>query len=57
MRNIILWSPRILGIAIALFLAVFALDAFGPGRSIQASILEFLVHIIPSLCLLGAIAI
>jgi hypothetical protein len=41
------WSPRILGILVSGFVAIFALDAVGRG--------EFLVHLIPSILLLGLV--
>jgi hypothetical protein len=43
------WSPRILGIAFALFISLFALDAFQPGQPLGQNILGFLIHLIPTL--------
>lgn len=31
--TLLLWSPRVLGLLVSLFLALFALDAFGIARS------------------------
>jgi len=50
-RKLLLWSPRILGILVALFLGVFALDAVGEGIS------AFLLHAAPALLLLLVVAV
>src|SRR5262249_19066637 len=46
---ILLWAPRIAGIGVALFLAVFALDA--------ETVPGFLIHLAPSLVVVAAVAI
>jgi hypothetical protein len=46
-RNVIIWAPRILGIAVTLFLAVFALDAFD-GRSLAETLPAFAIHLVPA---------
>ena len=51
-----LWTPRIAGIAMSLFLALFALDAFDEARGLEA-LRAFLIHLIPALSVLGAVAI
>lgn len=50
-RKLLLWSPRILGILVAVFLGVFALDAFDEG------IPAFLLHLAPALLLLLLVAL
>lgn len=45
-RKLLLWSPRILGMLVAAFLGVFALDALDEG------IASFLLHLAPALLLL-----
>ena len=50
-RKLLLWSPRILGILVAGFLGVFALDAFHEGIS------AFLLHLAPTLLLLLVVAV
>lgn len=47
--NALLWTPRVAGIGVALFLAMFALDA--------ETIPGFLIHLAPSFLVLAAIAI
>ncbi|NIP18389.1 MAG: hypothetical protein GWM87_09710 [Xanthomonadales bacterium] len=56
-RKILMWSPRILGILLALFLGVFALDAFGEGTSLASALIEFLIHLVPTYLLLIIVAI
>lgn len=50
--KIIYWTPRLLGIAAILFISVFALDAFGHDKSIWAELVDFAIHLIPSIFLL-----
>lgn len=45
--------PRILGITVALFVAIFALDALGPGKPISG----FVIHLLPALTLLAIVAV
>ena len=45
------WLPRILGIGVALFVALFALDAVGEGAG------SLVIHAIPSLLILAIVAI
>ncbi|MBI2616142.1 MAG: hypothetical protein HYW52_10825 [Gemmatimonadetes bacterium] len=33
-RTLLLWSPRVLGILVSLFLGMFALDAFSEGKGL-----------------------
>ena len=53
---LLLWIPRVLGIAVALFLAAFALDVFGEKRGVLATALALLVHLLPALLVLAAVA-
>ncbi len=50
-RRALLWSPRILGICNALFLALFAMDALAEGP------LALLIHAAPALFLLLVVAL
>jgi hypothetical protein len=54
---LLLWSPRILGILVSLFLSLFALDALGPGKSLLEAGRDFLIHVSPMLVLLGVVAL
>jgi hypothetical protein len=51
------WSPRILGTLVCLFLSLFALDAFGGGRTFGEALPDYLRHVAPAAILLGVIAL
>jgi len=53
----LLWTPRIAGIAMGLFLALFAFDAFREAQSAFQAIPAFLMHLIPSAVVLGGVAL
>jgi hypothetical protein len=48
MKRLLFWSPRVLCIAFALFLSLFALDVFSEGLSWWKTILALLIHLIPT---------
>jgi CHASE2 domain-containing sensor protein len=52
----LLWAPRMVGIAMALFLSLFALDAFD-GRPFLTALPGFLIHVIPAGVVLAAVAL
>jgi hypothetical protein len=56
-QRLLFWAPRALGLAFSLFLAVFALDAFSDRQPLLDAILEFLVHLLPSLVVATLVAI
>jgi CHASE2 domain-containing sensor protein len=47
-RTILLWGARFFGIALTAFFAVFALDAFEPGKPLPRALIDFAVHLIPA---------
>ena len=49
------WLPRILGMAVALFVGLFALDAFGQGRPLAQALGDFAIHLIPALVVLAVV--
>ena len=54
LRTWLLWAPRAFGIALALFLGLFALDAFtGPPSWTMAP--AFAMHLVPALIVAGAV--
>jgi hypothetical protein len=55
--RVLLWSPRILGMLMSLFLSLFALDAFSAGRPFSGSLSDFVIHLVPALLLLAIVAI
>jgi hypothetical protein len=56
-RSALYWVPRILGIASALFLAVFALDVFAEGYDFGELLIALFMHLIPSFIILLFIGI
>ena len=51
-QDMVRWIPRVLGVAMVLFLGMFASDAFQGDASIGDKVLDFLMHVIPAgLCL------
>ena len=53
--TVVLWAPRLAGLALALFLSLFALDAFTGTASGAGP--EFLVHLAPALLVAGTVAV
>jgi hypothetical protein len=49
--RLLLWSPRILGILVSLFIGLFALDAFSQGKPLFEAISDFVIHLIPAFIL------
>src|SRR5262245_28514368 len=49
-QRLLFWAPRVLGILVALYLGLFALDATDEGT------VAVLVHLIPSFILLALVA-
>ncbi|MDD3642280.1 MAG: hypothetical protein PHQ19_02305 [Candidatus Krumholzibacteria bacterium] len=45
--DVLRWCPRVLGICVAVFIGLFALDSVGDG------IVPFLIHLIPAFALLA----
>ena len=54
--SLLLWSPRIVGILVSLFIGMFALDAFSQGKPFFQALPDFLIHLIPALVLLAIVA-
>ena len=50
-RKVLLWTPRLLLIAFALFLVIFSFDVFEEGKSVTEIAIEFMQHNIPTLLL------
>jgi hypothetical protein len=55
--TLLLWSPRILGIAVSCFIGLFALDAFSDGAPMREAMTAFVIHLLPALALLAIVAI
>ena len=54
--RLLLWSPRVLGILMAAFLGMFALDAFGEGKLLIQALADFAIHLVPAIMLLAIVA-
>ena len=47
-KKFLYWLPRILGILFALFISIFALDAFSEGIPFPEAMVGFLIHLVPT---------
>jgi hypothetical protein len=57
LRQAVHWAPRVLGVIFALFLSLFSFDVFGMGLSPLEALGAFLIHSLPTLGLLAAVAL
>ena len=53
---LLLWGPRVAGLVLSAFLALFAVDAF-TGRSVVEGLGAFAIHLLPSALVLAIVAI
>jgi hypothetical protein len=53
--TLLLWSPRIAGILVSLFIGMFALDAFSEGKPFVQALPDFVIHLIPAFVLLAIV--
>jgi hypothetical protein len=56
-KRLLFWTPRILCVAFAFFVSLFALDVFGAGYGFFETILAFLIHLIPTGMILIALVV
>ncbi len=49
----LIWIPRILAIAFALFISMFALDVFSEGYGFPEVLLALFMHLIPTFLIIG----
>ena len=54
---LLLWTPRVLAMALALFLAMFVMDVFVEGKEFWETSGNFVTHLIPSFCVIAILAI
>jgi glucose-6-phosphate-specific signal transduction histidine kinase len=47
----------VLGIAVCLFLSIFALDSFGEGKSLAQGLADFALHVAPMVILLVVVGL
>ena len=55
-KRLLFWSPRILGIAFAIFLSLFALDVFSEGLVWWKTLLALAIHLIPTAIIVVVLA-
>lgn len=56
-KQLIYWLPRVLSIAFALFISIFALDVFGVGYSFWETVLALFMHLVPTFLVLIVLVI
>jgi glucose-6-phosphate-specific signal transduction histidine kinase len=54
---LLLWAPRVLCILYAVFISLFALDAFSPNRRLWENLLALAMHLIPTAIILIVLAL
>lgn len=57
LKQALIWSPRILLLAYAGFISLFALDAFQHGHGWLENLRDFAIHLIPVFVLLTILAL
>ena len=57
MNKAIYWTPRILGIAFAGFISLFALDVFGEYTTIGEMAIALLVHLLPTAIVVAVLVV
>ena len=55
-RATLIWMPRLAGLAMVLFLSLFALDAFSHPASPGQALLAFAIHLAPAAAVAGVVA-
>ena len=56
-RLFLFWSPRALGIAFALFISIFALDALSEGGGFWTKALAIVMHLVPTALVVIALVV
>ena len=57
LKQVLFWSPRVLCIAFAIFISLFALDVFNEGFGVARTILALAIHLIPTAIILVVLAV
>lgn len=55
--QIIVWAPRVAGIGLAGFLALFAADVFIENRGILGTLVALAMHLVPTLLILALVLV
>ena len=56
-RRLLFWTPRVLGIAFALFISIFAMDVFTAHYSLPQLLVALGMHLIPTALIVVALAV
>ena len=56
-RGALFWSPRLVCIAFAIFLSLFALDAFSEVHGFWKNLLALLIHLVPVYSVFAVLAL
>lgn len=56
-RRALCWAPRVLTIAFTIFISMFALDVFGPGRGFWQTLVALGMHLMPTYVLIAMLVI
>ncbi len=51
------WAPRVICMAFAIFLSMFAFDVFGEGYGFWKTLLALLIHLVPVYIVLAVLAL
>jgi cytochrome bd-type quinol oxidase subunit 2 len=52
---ILLWMPRVLAMALAVLLAMFAMDVFVQATDFWSTSRDFVTHLLPAVCVLAIV--
>jgi hypothetical protein len=55
--SVLYWTPRALGIALALFFGVFALDVFGESRGFWNTVVALAMHLVPAALIVATLTV
>lgn len=56
-RSIIIWAPRIVGLGLAVFLGLFALDSLRGSGGVIAGTVAIVMGLVPAFIVLGAVGL
>ncbi len=54
-NNNLLWAARILALAFALFISIFAMDVFNEGHGFWKTLLGLFIHLLPTIIVLAVL--
>ena len=56
-KRLLFWTPRVLCIAFALFISLFALDVFSEGYNFWKTVLALMIHLTPTVVIVAVLAV